>query len=159
MDDNDVIIEELQSNLTEEIISKQNEEDDYLNNVLLEQIVKFIKTDDLIQKKNKEHRDNIKQLKTVRNEMEDYLIRYMKKINFKHINVKQDKGNINLVVSDIKRRGGININNIRESVIGILRKEKLVQSEEQINRLISNLLDTIDKNRKVSVKTVIKKEK
>ena len=91
--------------------------------------------------------------------MEDYLIRYMKKINFKHINVKQDKGNINLVVSDIKRRGGININNIRESVIGILRKEKLVQSEEQINRLISNLLDTIDKNRKVSVKTVIKKEK
>jgi len=132
--------------------------DEYLNNVVLDKVIKFIKTDDLIRKKNKEHREELKVLKQERIEQEEYLMLYLKEINQKNIDINCSTGITHLTISESKRKEQIKPENIKKAVISELYKEKLVKSENRVNKIIDDLFAMIEENRKVVVKPYLKRK-
>jgi hypothetical protein len=130
-------------------------ENEYIENVVMEQVIKFIKTDDLIRKKNKEHREQMKVLKKDKTDMESFLINFLDKNNEKNIII--ENSNTKLKLAETKHKECIKLDNIRKSVMEELKREKLVDSENRINKIIDDLFVIIESNRKVVSKPCIRR--
>lgn len=140
-------------NMTNDEISQKGKEK-FFKTELMEKIIKYIKIDDSIKDKQKEVRDQMKVLKTQKEEMEKYIISYLETINEEYVKIGES-AKLTRTVSQTK--GAIKQDNIKVSIFDQLKKENMV--DDKINELLENIVDNIEKNRPVKTKTYIKRTK
>lgn len=122
----------------------------------LENVIKYLKADDIIKKKNKEHKEDIKNLKDEKNELEGFIIRYLDRKGETHVNIK---GEGKLIKNKSETKAPIKAENIREGILEGLKAEKLVEEEEKALELINLIIDKIDSKRTVTTRTYLKRTK
>ena len=140
-------------NMTNDEISQKGKEK-FFKTELMEKIIKYIKIDDSIKDKQKEVRDQMKVLKTQKEEMEKYIISYLETINEEYVKIGES-AKLTRTVSQTK--GAIKQDNIKVSIFDQLKKENM--GDDKINELLENIVDNIEKNRPVKTKTYIKRTK
>jgi hypothetical protein len=140
-------------NMTNDEISQRGKEK-FFKSELMEKIIKYIKIDDSIKDKQKEVREQMKVLKTQKEEMEKYIITYLESINEEYVKLGET-GKLTKTVSQTK--GAIKPDNIKVSIFDELKKEKI--ADEKINELLTNIVDNIEKSRPVKTRTYIKRTK
>jgi len=140
-------------NMTNDEISQRGK-DKFFRTELMEKIIKYIKIDDSIKAKQKEIRDQVKVMKTQKEDMEKYIISYLETINEEYVNIE---GTAKLTKTTTKSKGAINYDNIKLSVFDSLKKQDI--DENKISGVLGDVLDTIEKNRPVKTRTYIKRTK
>ena len=140
-------------NMTNDEISQKGKEK-FFKTELMEKILKYIKIDDSMKEKQKEVRDQMKVLKTQKEEMEKYIISYLETINEEYVKIGES-AKLTRTVSQTK--GAIKQDNIKVSIFDQLKKENM--GDDKINELLQNIVENIEKNRPVKTKTYIKRTK
>ena len=140
-------------NMTNDEISQKGKEK-FFKTELMEKIIKYIKIDDSIKEKQKEARDQMKVLKTKKEEMEKYILLYLESINEEYVKVG-DATKLTKIVSNTK--GIIKQDNIKISISDSLKKENI--AEDKINDVLANIIENIEKNRSIKTRTYIKRTK
>lgn len=142
-------------NMTSDQISQKGKEK-FFKTELMEKIIKYIKIDDSIKEKQKEIRDQVKCLKTQKNDMEKYIIGYLENINQEFVNIE---GTAKLTKTVTTSKGVIKPDNIKTSVVDSIKKQNIKIDEQKINNLLEDVLEFVDKNRPIKTKTYIKRTK
>lgn len=119
-----------------------------------ENVIKYLQTDDLIKKKQKEHRDEIKDLKDEKTDLEAYILRYLDRAGEDTIDVG---GKCTLTKSKTETKASIKSENIREGILEGLQKEKLVQDDQKTIKIINDIMDLIEGKRTVNTRTFLKR--
>ncbi len=142
-------------NMTSDQISQRGQ-DKFFKSELMEKIIKYIKIDDSIKEKQKEIREQVKCLKTQKEDMEKYILSYLENINEDYVNIQ---GTAKLTKTTSISKGAIKPDNIKVSVIDGLKQQKVNLDEKKINEVIESVMECIDKNRPTKTRTYIKRTK
>jgi len=78
--------------------NNSNEEmnEEYIQTVVLERVIKYIKLDDLIKEKQNEHKKEMKAIKDAKEHLEKFLITYLDKIDEEYIQVGKNQHSLKL---------------------------------------------------------------
>lgn len=140
-------------NLTVDDITSQAREN-FKKNELYDRIVKYLKIDNIIRDLRKQLREKVKTLNQQKEDMEKFILRYLNDQEEDQITISGD-GKLTKCVS--KRKGVIKPDNIKQSVIYSLKKDKIITDETVINDFVINVFDMIEKNRTHTEKTYLKR--
>ena len=127
-----------------------------VKNKFLENVIKYLKTDDVLKKKQKEHKDELQSLKEDKNELEVFILRFLDR---KGENFVAIKGEGKLIKNKSETKAAIKAENIREGILEGLKAEKLVEKEEETLEVINKIMDIIDTKRSVNTRTYLKRTK
>jgi hypothetical protein len=142
-------------NMTSDEISQKGKEK-FFKTELMEKIIKYIKIDDSIKEKQKEIREQVKCLKTQKEDMEKYILSYLENINEDYVNIE---GAAKLTKTTSISKGAIKPDNIKVSVLDGLKKQNINLDDKKIGELLENVIESIDKNRPTKTRTYIKRTK
>jgi hypothetical protein len=122
--------------------------------VFLENVIKYLETDNIIYKKKQKYNEEIKVLKEDKTCLEDLILKYLNEINDDCIEIKGE-GKLTKTISE--KKSAVKNENIHEAISEIVKKEKLVEKDEDIVKLINNIMETIDSKRVVTRKEYLKR--
>lgn len=146
-------IKKKQEEPSDETISK-NAAKKFLTNEFVDKITRYLATDDLIIKKNKEHNEEIKVLKNDKLELENYILKSLKDMEEEYVNIR-GKGQLTRV--DKVTKGTVKVTNIKESIEEGIKKENLIEDPEKQMEFINEVLGMIDARRPKKIKTSLKR--
>ena len=146
--DDESIDEEMANELDEE--AKQS----FLENEVFEAIVKFMKTDDLISEKEKEHKETVAPLKKQRTALETFLIDYLEQINQEFIKIGEKT---QLTKVETETKGPIKAENVAEALIEGFKKHELYTDEQhdEMLRVVKDMMTIVDAKREKKIKKKI----
>ena len=127
-----------------------------IKNKFLENVIKYLKTDDVLKKKQKEHKDELQSLKEDKNELEVFILRFLDRKGENFVDIK---GEGKLIKNKSETKAAIKAENIREGILEGLKAEKLVEKEEETLEVINKIMDIIDTKRSVTTRTYLKRTK
>lgn len=139
--------------MSDDAISK-NAEKKFLNKEFLDKVIKFLRIDDLIRKKVKEHNEEIKVLKNDKLDLEKYIIKSLGDMEENYVDIR---GNGKLVKDEKTVKGALKITTIKESIADSIKKENLIEDEKKQLDFINEILGVIDAKRPRKVKTTLKR--
>lgn len=132
----------------------------YSQEKLTENILNYLKIDDMIKEKNDSFRKEITPFKQLKNELEVYLIEYLDKMENDVINIGETN-RIEKVETEVK--SPITYDNIADGVIECLKTNEVSKgwSEDKLQKIIKDMIQRIDAKRNVkkTKKLVRKMEK
>jgi hypothetical protein len=133
---------------------KDKDQDPNKKSVFLENVIKYLETDNIIYKKKKKYDEEIKVLKEDKTSLEALIIKYLNEINNDCVEIK-GQGKLTKTISE--KKSAINNQNITEAIAEIVKKEKLVERDEDTIELINKIMETIDSKRVVTKKEFLKR--
>lgn len=142
----------------EEGVEGDDGEDDNskkLGTKFLENVIKYLEIDDTIKHKQDEHREEVKNLKDTKGELEGYILRYLDRKGKNEINIGNGKGQLIKEVKDSK--SPIKPENIREGILDGLKNSQLGENDEEKLKLINSIMDSIDTKRAVTQRTCLRR--
>ena len=142
-------------NMTSDEIS-QKAQDKFFKTELMEKIIKYIKIDDSIKKKQKEIREQVKCLKTQKSDMEKYIITYLESINQEFVNIE---GAAKLTKTISTTKGAIKTDNIKSSLVDGIKKQNINLDSKKVDELLESVLEFVETNRPTKTRTYIKRTK
>lgn len=131
-------------------------EAEYIQTVVLDRVVKYIKIDDIIKQKQQEHKKEMKTIKDHKDKLEQFLIDYLDKIDQEYIQVG-DKGT--LTKTESRTKSSIKMEDISISLIEGFKKHKIYNDIADIKRVVEEFVETIENRRDVRVRKYLKRTK
>jgi len=144
-------VSSIDENDNNDVISTMAEQD-YINNELVEKIMKYFVIDNRIREKQKEIREEMKELKDKKSDLEKFILRFLNETEQNFIEVS---GQGKLMKKTSTRVGAINQVMIKESIKEMLIKENIICDEIEIECFVDNVLKTIDDMRPKTTKEYI----
>lgn len=137
--------------------SQTNSDEKSSNNVtenFKDKLAKFIFMDNLIRQETIEYREKIETLKSQKDYLSEYIMRYLENINENIIELG-DNGTIRKYES--VRKGGINKEIIEQSIYEKLKQEKIEMTDEECKKLASATYEAMNNKREIKTKTTLKR--
>lgn len=137
-------------------IDEMDEEarEEYMRTTVSEYVIKYLKVDSMMKKKQDEHKQEIKPIKDAKDKLENFLIGYLDKINEEYFQI----GNKNtLVKTKTETKAAIKLDHIANSLFDDFKKLGLYEDEEETKKVVQELITNIDSKREVKVKKRLKK--
>ena len=131
-------------------------EAEYIQTVVLDRVVKYIKIDDIIKQKQQDHKKEMKTIKDHKDKLEQFLIEYLDKIDQEYIQVG-DKGT--LTKTETRTKTSIKMEDISISLIEGFKKHKIYEDIAEIKRVVEDFVETIENRRDVKVRKYLKRTK
>jgi hypothetical protein len=132
----------------------ENEKKKYIQTVVLDRVVKYIKLDDVIKQKQSEHKKEMKSIKDSKDLLEQFLIGYLDKIDEEFIKVR-DKPT--LTKTEIKTKAPPKMEDISVCLVEGFRKHEIYEDDAEIKRVVKDFIDTIDAKREVKTRKYLKR--
>ena len=146
--------EDEEDNITNEEISRHATES-VINVHFMENLTKYISTDDLIRQETIEYKEKMATLKEYKQELEEYLIKSLDKINQDVIFLND--GSCKLTKYESVRKGGLKKDVIKQSISEQMLKEKLVSDDKKAQELAEITYNLMESKRIVTTKTCLKR--
>lgn len=129
----------------------QNKED-MTSSQLKERIHKYLKLDNLIKEKEKEHKAKMRDIKKRRIEIENQIINYLDKLGEDIINV----GNTDRLTKCIKEsKTTIKPTLISDVLMSEFKKRQLYEDDNELNDVVKEFIQNIDTQREIRYKKVL----
>jgi hypothetical protein len=152
----DIMTDDVSEKIDEQTSKRIDEEakEAYMQNDIVDAIVRFMKTDDIICEKERELREYVAPLKKQRTELELFLIDYLEKIEQEYI-VVGSKSRLNRVETIVK--APIKPENVAAALMEGFKKHELYSDEQhdEMEKVIQDLLDIVDTKREQKTKKKI----
>lgn len=127
-------------------------ETNYVKDIVADRIIRYIKIDDLIKKKEEEHRTYMKTIKEGRTKLEQFIIGYLDKIDEEYVQIgKQNK----LTKSIKQNKQPIKTDAIKEVLINEFKEKGLCESTQQIEKMVDEFIGKIEEKREIKTKKVL----
>lgn len=158
--DSDNNFTESDNNFTEDVEDVEDKEikkkakENFLQNDFYEKVIKYVKTDNLIRKETTEFREKINTLKEEKQDLENFILRYLE---FQEENVININGSGKLTKYESVRKKGINKDIIQQAICDQIKKEKLVTDDNKVKELAEATYNIMEGKREKTVKTVLKR--
>lgn len=120
----------------------------------LENVIKYLETDNIMYKKKQKYNEAMKVLKEDKSNLEALILKYLDEIGDDCIEVK---GQGKLTKATSERKSAVKNENIREAISEVVKKEKLVEKDEDTIELINMIMEIIDTKRVVTKKDYLKR--
>jgi len=136
----------------------QDEEisEEYIQTTLLDRVVKYIKLDDVIKEKQSVHRKEMKAIKDAKDQLEQYLIGYLDKVDEEYIQVGNKS---TLVKTETKTKAPPKMEDISVCLLEGFRKHEIYDEDVEIKRVVTDLIKTIDEKREIRTRKYLKRTK
>lgn len=128
--------------------------DEYIKTTVTDNVIKYLKIDSMMKKKQEEHREEMKPIKEAKDKLEKFLIDYLDKIDEEYFQIG-DKGT--LVKTEIESKAAIKIDDITSGLLDGFKKYELYEDEAEAKKVIEDLVKTIDAKRAIKTRKVLKK--
>jgi hypothetical protein len=126
---------------------------------LQETVIKYIKTDKLIKTKMQEQRDEIKVLKTAKKKLEEYIIKYLDETQNDEKNKCLSLGKHTLIKNSSITKESLKYPNIEKSILEQIKSARLISDNNECEKFIKNIIESIEKNRATKNRVYIKQKK
>jgi len=123
-------------------------ESEYVKEVVMDRIIKYIKIDDLIKKKDTEHKTEMKTIKESKTKLEKFIMAYLDKIEQEFVVLGK---NNKLTKTIVETKGKIT----PESISDVLREEfkkRKICKEGELDPLVEEFIKNIEAKRTVTIK-------
>lgn len=139
---------------------KESENDDnlseeYIQTVVVERVVRYINLDNLIKDKQIEHKKEMKVIKDTKDQLEQFLIGYLDKVNEEYINL--GKNSATLVKTETKTKAPPKMEDIGVCLIEGFRKYEIYNDDDDIKRVVKDFIKTIEDKREVKTRKYLKR--
>lgn len=129
--------------------------EEYMKKVVLDRVIKYIKLDDVIKEKQNEHKKEMKKIKEIKVQLEQFLIDYLDKVNEEHIQL----GNkTTLIKTEIQTKSHPKMEDINLCLIDGFKKHEIYKSDEEIQRVVADFIKTIEEKRETKTRKYIKRK-
>lgn len=126
----------------------------FIETDFLEKVIRYVKTDNLIRKEAAEYKEKMATLKDEKQELENFIIRYL---DIQENNVININGSGKLTKYESVRKSGINKEIIQQSIYDQIKKDKVLTDETKIKELVNAMYEAMEGKREKKVKTVLKR--
>lgn len=133
---------------------KKKAKETYIQTDFFEKVIKYVKTDNLIRKETIEFREKINTLKEEKQDLENFILRYL---DVQEENVININGSGKLTKYESVRKKGINKDIIQQAICDQIKKEKLVTDDKKLKELAEETYNIMEGKREKTVKTVLKR--
>jgi hypothetical protein len=130
--------------------------EEFIQNVVLERVIKYIKLDDLIKDKQAEHKKELKAIKDAKDQLEKFLIEYLDKIDEEYIKVGNKS---TLVKTQTQTKAPPKMEDISMCLIDGFRKYEIYESDVEIKRVVQDFIQTIEEKREIRTRKYLKRTK
>lgn len=141
------------SDLNDEDIQKRAKEN-FLQTDFFEKVIKYVKTDNLMRKETSEFREKISTLKEEKQELEDFILKYL---DFQEENIINIAGSGKLTKYESVRKKGINKDIIQQAIYNKIKEEQLVTDDKKLKEIVEATYNIMENSREKTVKTVLKR--
>lgn len=163
IDDNEIISDAFNYDVKKSHNKSNDEEYDnldddarkeYIQTVVLERVIKYIKLDDVIKKKQSEHKKEMKVIKDSKDQLEEFLIEYLDKVDEEYIQLANKS---TLVKTEVKTKAPPKIEDIGVCLIEGFKKHEIYNDDADIKRVVKDLIETIDAKREIKTRKYLKR--
>lgn len=130
------------------------ESGEYVQNVVAERVIKYIKLDDLIKEKQAEHKKEMKTIKDAKQQLEDFLITYLDKVDEEYIQVGNKS---TLVKTEVSHKVPPKMEDISVCLVDGFRKYEIYDDDDEIKRVVKDFIKTIDEKREIKTRKYLKR--
>jgi len=124
-------------------------EDNYVKEVVMDRIIKYIKIDDLIKKKEEEHRSYMKTIKEGRTKLEQFIIGYLDRIDEEYVQL----GKQNKLTKTVKQnKQPIKTDTIKEVLKMEFKEKGFCENTQQIEKMVEEFIVKIEEKREIKTK-------
>lgn len=142
-------------------LNKSNEENEetqkeYMQTVVLEKVVQYIKIDDIIKNKQQDFKKEMKIIKDTKEKLEQFLIDYLDKINEEYIQIGNKS---TLVKTEVRTKAPPKMEDIGACLIeGFKKYELCSNNDEEIKKIIGDFVTLIDDKREIKSRKYLKRK-
>lgn len=132
----------------------EDEKKEYIQTVVLERVIKYIKLDDVIKEKQKAHKEEMKTIKDSKEQLESFLIGYLDKIDEQYVQL----GNkATLIKTEVKTKAAPKMEDISVCLVEGFRKHEIYDDDAEIKRVVKDFIETIESKREVKTRKYLKR--
>jgi hypothetical protein len=128
--------------------------DEYVQTVVIDRIVKYIKLDDIIKQKQEEHKKELKFIKDTKAQLEQFLIDYLDKKDEEYIKLGTSS---TLVKTETKTKAAPKMEDISTCLVDGFRKYEIYDNDDEIKRVVKDFITSIDAKREVKTRKYLKR--
>jgi hypothetical protein len=138
-----------QNDINDEAVQKE-----YVQTVVLDGIIKYIKIDDIIKKKQAAYKKEMKTIKDSKDQLEQFLLGYLDKIGEEYIHIN-NKGT--LMKTEVKTKAPPKMEEIQNCLFEGFKKYELYEDEDELKRVVKDFVFIIDSKREIKTRKFIKR--
>ena len=120
----------------------------------MERVIKYIKLDDVIKEKQNEHKKEMKTLKDTKDQLEQFLISFLDKINEEYIQLGNKS---TLIKTEVNTKAAPKMEDISVCLIDGFRKYEIYEDDEEIKRVVKDFIKIIDDKREIKTRKFLKR--
>jgi len=151
--------EEQEGNNLDELSDEQAKEE-YISTIVVDKIVKYVTLDNLIKREQEEFKKKIKPVKDYKDKLEKFLIEYLNKDHKDFIEVGgQGTDATTLIKTEVKTKAAPKMGDISLCLLEGFEKHEIYQEEDDRQRVVKDLIDSIDAWREIKTRTYLKRTK
>lgn len=128
--------------------------EEYVQTVVIDRIVKYIKLDDIIKQKQEEHKKELKFIKDTKAQLEQFLIDYLDKKDEEYIKLGTSS---TLVKTETKTKAAPKMEDISTCLVDGFRKYQIYNNDDEIKRVVKDFITSIDAKREVKTRKYLKR--
>lgn len=132
----------------------EEEKKKYIETVVLDRVIKYIKLDDVIKQKQNEHKKEMKAIKDSKEQLEHFLIGYLDKVDEEYIQLGNKS---TLIKTEVKTKAPPKMEDISVCLVEGFRKHEIYEDDTEIKRVVKDFIETIEAKREVKTRKYLKR--
>ena len=128
--------------------------DEYINTVVADRVIKYLKLDDLMKEKQAEHKKEIKTIKDTKEQLEQFLITYLDKVNEEYI---QLGGKSTLTKVEKESISPPKMEDVSVCLIEGFRRHEIYDNDDKIKQVVEDFMKQIEIKRERKVRKYLKR--
>lgn len=133
---------------------EEDMDEEYVQTVVMERVIKYVKLDDVIKEKQNEHKKEMKTLKDTKDQLEQFLIGFLDKMNEEYIQLGNKS---TLIKTETQTKAAPKMEDISVCLIDGFRKYEIYEDDEEIKRVVKDFIKTIDDKREIKTRKYLKR--
>jgi hypothetical protein len=128
--------------------------DEYINTVVADRVIKYLKLDDLMKDKQTEHKKELKTIKDAKDQLEQFLIGYLDKVNEEYIQLGSKS---TLTKVEKESISPPKMEDISVCLIDGFRRFEIYEDDNEIKRVVEDFLKEIEIKRERKIRKYLKR--
>lgn len=127
--------------------------EEYLKTVIFNKISQYVQLDTILQNKTFEFKKETDSIKTMKNNLEEFLCQYLEKVGEESISFGANKS---IVKTVSQTKAPPKMEDIVKSLLDGFKKHHLTDNNDDTKKIINELVNSIDEKREIKTKKYIK---
>jgi len=127
---------------------------EYVKNVVFDYVIKYIKIDDIIKKKQTDHKKEMKAIKDTKDQLETFLLNYLEKVNQEYVELANKS---KLIKTETTTKSAPKLDDINLCLMDGFKEHGIFENDDEIKRVVGDLMKKIDDKRETKSRSFLRR--